>query len=65
MRRAELVSYKLLILSSSVKNIKNFTQDEIKTLLDKSKEDYNNNQINDKEKYILSYKLETLKEITR
>ena len=61
----EFNNNKLLILSSSVKNIKDFTQDEIKTLLDKSREDYNNNQINDKEKYILSYKLETLKEITQ
>ena len=31
----EFNNNKLLILSSSVKNIKNFTQDEIKTLLDK------------------------------
>jgi F-type H+-transporting ATPase subunit epsilon/F-type H+-transporting ATPase subunit delta len=55
----------LLILSSSVKNLKIFSNDEANTLLEKSKKEYSNNELNDKDKYILSYKLETLKNITQ
>jgi F-type H+-transporting ATPase subunit epsilon len=55
----------LLILSSSVKNLKNFSNDEANILLEKSKKEYSNNELSDKDKYILSYKLETLKNITQ
>jgi F-type H+-transporting ATPase subunit epsilon/F-type H+-transporting ATPase subunit delta len=55
----------LLILSSSVKNLKIFSNDEANTLLEKSKKEYSNNGLSDKDKYILSYKLETLKNITQ
>jgi len=55
----------LLILSSSVKNLKIFSNDEANTLLEKSKKEYSNNELSDKDKYILSYKLETLKNITQ
>ena len=55
----------LLILSSSVKNLKFFSNDEANTLLEKSKKEYSNNELSDKDKYILSYKLETLKNITQ
>ena len=55
----------LLILSSSVKNLKFFSNDEANTLLEKSKKEYSNNGLSDKDKYILSYKLETLKNITQ
>ncbi len=55
----------LLILSSSIKNLKIFSNDEANTLLEKSKKEYSNNELSDKDKYILSYKLETLKNITQ
>ena len=55
----------LLILSSSVKNLKNLSNDEVNILLEKSKKEYSNNELSDKDKYILSYKLETLKNITQ
>ena len=55
----------LLILSSSVKNLKIFSNDEANILLEKSKKEYSNNELSDKDKYILSYKLETLKNITQ
>ena len=55
----------LLILSSSVKNLKIFSNDEANTLLEKSKKEYSNNELSDKDKYILSYKLEILKNITQ
>ena len=61
----EFFKNNLLILSSSVKNLKIFSNDEANTLLEKSKKEYSNNGLSDKDKYILSYKLETLKNITQ
>ena len=61
----EFFKNNLLILSSSVKNLKIFSNDEANTLLEKSKKEYSNNELSDKDKYILSYKLETLKNITQ
>lgn len=61
----EFLNNTLLILSSTIKNIKNLTKNEILKMIEKSESDFKKNDINDKEKYILSYKLETLKQINR
>ena len=61
----EFLNNTLLILSSTIKNIKNLTKNEILKMIEKSEADFKKNDINDKEKYILSYKLETLKQINR
>tara|TARA_B100001996_G_C18470330_1_gene519688 strand:- start:158 stop:550 length:393 start_codon:yes stop_codon:yes gene_type:complete len=55
----------LLILSSMVKNIKEISQDYIENILENSRKEINNNEIRDKDKYILSYKINTLKEIKK
>ncbi len=53
----------LLILSSSAVNIKNLSLDLINGKIKRSEERLNLNEITDKEKYILSYKIQTLQEI--
>ncbi|MDA9624974.1 ATP synthase F1 subunit epsilon [Candidatus Pelagibacter bacterium] len=59
----EFVDNNLLILSSSANNIKNLDKSTIHTMLKNSEEKVNNNKITDKDKYLLSYKIDTLKEI--
>lgn len=59
----EFVDNNLLILSSSANNIKNLDKSTIHTMLKTSEEKVNNNKITDKDKYLLSYKIDTLKEI--
>ena len=51
----------LLILSSTIQSLKNITTEQIKTMLSDAEKKILNNQISDKQKYILSYKIETLK----
>ena len=51
----------LLILSSNIQSLKNITTEQIKTMLSDAEKKILNNQISDKQKYILSYKIETLK----
>jgi F0F1-type ATP synthase epsilon subunit len=53
----------LLILSSTAINIKNLSKNQIDKMIQDSEEIIGNKDIKDKEKYILSYKLDTLKEI--
>ena len=53
----------LLILSSTVLNVKNLSNEKINEILEQSSEEIKKPTINDKEKYILSYKISTLKEI--
>ena len=55
----------LLVLSSSVINIKEVSQDYISKILEESKKEINKDEIKDKEKYILSYKINSLEEIKR
>jgi len=61
----EFYKNNLLILSSTIKNKKDFSSDEINKMLDESKIQINKDSINDKEKYILSYKISTLKELSQ
>ena len=53
----------LLILSSTAIDVKNLSKDQIEKMIQDSEETIGNKDIKDKEKYILSYKLDTLKEI--
>jgi len=53
----------LLILSSTAVNVKSLSKNQIDKMIQDSEETIDNKDIKDKEKYILSYKLDTLKEI--
>ncbi len=53
----------LLILSASVKNIKDFSKKEINEQLSLAEKNLNEEKRTDKEKYILSYKIEGLKNL--
>ena len=59
----EFVENNLLILSSSITKISNLKKDQIESIIKASQEKINNQSISDKEKYLLSYKIETLKSI--
>ena len=59
----EFFNNKLLILSSSATEVEKLTKDNIEKMLEESKSLIQNSEIKDKEKYILSYKVDTLQEI--
>ena len=59
----EFFNNKLLILSSSAIQIKNLTKSNIEKMLEDSKTLLQNSEIKDKERYILSYKVDALQEI--
>ena len=61
----EFYKNNLLILSSTIKNKKDFSSDEINKMLDVSKIQINKDSIKDKKKYILSYKISTLRELSQ
>ncbi|MFL2890219.1 MAG: FoF1 ATP synthase subunit delta/epsilon [Pelagibacteraceae bacterium] len=61
----EFFNNNLLILSSTIKNKKDFSKLEINKMLDDVKKLERNNDLNDKDKYVLSYKINALKEINR
>ena len=60
----EFSNNNLLILTSTVKNLKNFDKKDINNLLDRATKELNNTNSTDKENYILSHKIDTLKEIS-
>ena len=53
----------LLILSSTAIDVKNLSKDQIEKMIQDSEKTISNEDIKDKEKYTLSYKLDSLKEI--
>ena len=59
----EFFNNKLLILSSSAIQIKNLTKSNIEKMLEDSKTLLQNSEIKDKERHILSYKVDALQEI--
>ena len=59
----EFFDNKLLVLSSTVIKLENLSKEKINELIDKSKTLLQNSEIKDKEKYILTHKLETLQQI--
>jgi len=54
----------LLILTSTARDLVNFDKTLANDLLKKAESEINNTDFTDKERYILSYKIETLKEIS-
>jgi|TARA_B110000211_G_scaffold234043_1_gene302166 F-type H+-transporting ATPase subunit epsilon len=59
----EFVDNNLLILSSTTKNLNDLDKNSIDAIIQDGQEKINNSEIGDKEKYLLSYKINTLKEI--
>ena len=59
----EFFNNKLLILSSSVIQVEKLAKDSIEKMLEESKALLQSSEIKDKEKYILSYKINSLQEI--
>ena len=61
----EFQNNNLLILTSTVKNINDLNKKFIDSLIKVSSEKINDNGATDKEKYLLSYKIDALKEINQ
>ena len=59
----EFSNNKLLILTSTAKDLKELKNDTIKELLDQAEKKLSDENSSDKERYLLSYKINTLKEI--
>ena len=55
----------LLILTSTAKNLKNLDKNSIDLIIKESEEKIIKEEISDKERYLLSHKLDILKEINR
>ena len=60
----EFFDNKLLVLSSTVIKLENLSKEKINESIDASKTLLQNSEIKDKEKYILTHKLETLQQIS-
>ena len=61
----EFKNNSLLILTSSAKKLQEINKDFSNTLLQDAEKKINDNTLNDKEKYLLSYKIDTLKSINQ
>ena len=61
----EFSNNKLLILTSTAKDLANFDKGLINDLLKKAELQLNSKDFSDKDRYVVSYKIETLKEISR
>ena len=59
----EFLNNKLLILTSSTTKLEKLTKENILKMIDDSKALLQNTEIKDKEKYIISHKLEALQQI--
>ena len=61
----EFVNNNLLILTSTAKELSDLNQNYVNKLISESEVKIKNIEITDKEKYLLSYKIETLKSINQ
>ncbi len=61
----EFSNNNLLILTSTARDLANFDKSLVNELLLEAKANLNNTDITDKDRYVTSYKLETLKEISQ
>jgi len=59
----EFFNNKLLILTSSTIRLEELTKENVTKMIDESKFVLQNSEIKDKEKYIISHKLDTLQQI--
>ena len=60
----EFSDNKLLILTTTAKDLKNFDKKTIDDLLNDAEKKLQNSELKDKERYIASHKMSTLKEIS-
>ena len=60
----EFIENNLLILSTSAQSLKNISKEKKNIMLEEAQKKISTNQISDKQKYILNYKIETLKQIS-
>jgi F-type H+-transporting ATPase subunit epsilon/F-type H+-transporting ATPase subunit delta len=61
----EFSNNSLLILTSTAKSLDSLEKNSIDTIIKNSQEKINKGEINDKERYLLSYKIDTLREINK
>ena len=61
----EFSNNNLLILTSTIKDLNKLNQNSIKDMLSQAEKKLVDDNSSDKEKYLLSYKINTLKEISR
>tara|TARA_B100000945_G_C20358262_1_gene585760 strand:+ start:539 stop:925 length:387 start_codon:yes stop_codon:yes gene_type:complete len=59
----EFSNNNLLILTSTAKGLEDFDKNSIDKIIKNSQEKINKDNVSDKEKYLLAYKIDTLKEI--
>jgi F-type H+-transporting ATPase subunit epsilon len=55
----------LLILTSTAKDLKNMEKNFINDLIDQAEKKLKDSGLSDKDKYVMSYKIDTLKEISQ
>ena len=55
----------LLILTSTAKDLKNMEKNSINDLIDQAEKKLKDSGLSDKDKYVMSYKIDTLKEISQ
>ena len=61
----EFVDNNLLILTSTIKSLNSLEKNSIDKIIQNSKEKINKGEISDKEKYLLSHKIDILREINQ
>jgi len=61
----EFSDNKLLILTSTAKDLKNMEKNSINDLIDQAEKKLKDSDLSDKDKYVMSYKINTLKEINQ
>ena len=61
----EFSNNSLLILTSTAKSLDSLEKNSIDTIINNSQEKISKGQISDKERYLLSYKIDTLREINK
>ena len=61
----EFSNNNLLILTSTVEDVKDFDKSSIYKLIEEEEKKLGNSDLTDKERYVLSYKINTLKEISQ
>tara|TARA_X000000368_G_C22668836_1_gene553009 strand:+ start:141 stop:533 length:393 start_codon:yes stop_codon:yes gene_type:complete len=61
----EFSNNNLLILTTTAKNLDNLDKNSIDIIIKNSEEKINKDEISDKERYLLSYKIDILKDISR
>tara|TARA_Y100000591_G_C21529837_1_gene543566 strand:- start:117 stop:500 length:384 start_codon:yes stop_codon:yes gene_type:complete len=61
----EFSNNNLIILSATVQNLKKIKAEQVSSMISEAEKKLSTNQASDKQKYILSYKIDTLKRINQ